>query len=413
LTVKVNENVEPSTKLTNFVTINSSQTPQTTTGINVFTSRNPLHIKKSVSGVLAGEVKTVEPGDEITYKIHFDNYDNDFRVSGITIVDILPQELSFVSADYDWSLGHYDSETHTYMWRHPALEPGMATQIKIVTKVNPDVIPGSTIANFVVIDSDETAESSSSVDVIVAGEGPVNRFNLSKRVVGNFEKVAVGEDVTYCICFDGNDLSQPVTNVSVVDLLPQDLSFVKADGDGIIGKYDDNTHTYTWSYPFISPGEVVRLEITAKVNQDTTLGKVLTNLATISSDAAPSVTASVDILTDEGGWKVESLEIIPDTIRREGTLTDIIAVLEFSEGIAKSDIANEPLVLFPGNIQAHQQIVIETDGKIQLVAVFDKNEVLNAIPVYGKVDVEVVGKLTTGQSFYGQATITITRFALN
>jgi uncharacterized repeat protein (TIGR01451 family) len=413
LTVRIKDEFEPGMSFTNYVTINSNETPQTTKKVKIVSTRHPLYIKKSVSGVLTGEVKTVEPGDEITYRIHFNNYDNDFRATGITIVDILPQELSFVTADYDWSLGHYDSETHTYTWRHPALEPGMATQVKIVTKVNPDVIPGATITNLAVIDSDQTVESNSSVDVIVAGEGPVNRFNLSKTVVGNYEKVGAGGDVTYCIRFDGNDISQAVTNVSVVDLLPEEMSFVKADGDGIIGKYNEETHTYTWLYPFISPGEVVRLEITAKVNQDAALGKILSNLATISSDMTPPVTASVDILTDEGGWKVESLEIIPDTIRREGTLTDIIAVLGFSEGIVKSDIANEPLVLFPGNVKAHQQIVIETDGKIQVVAVFDKEDVLDAIPVYGKVDVEVVGKLTTGQSFYGQATITITRFADN
>jgi uncharacterized repeat protein (TIGR01451 family) len=289
----------------------------------------------------------------------------------------------------------------------------MATQVKIVTRVNPDVIPGSTITNSAVIDSDQTGESNSSVGVVVSGEGPVNRFNLSKTVVGNYEKVAVGGDVTYCICFDGNDISQVVTNVTVVDSLPEEMSFVKADGGSVIGEYNDKTHTYTWKYPFISPGEVVKLEITANVNQDVALGKILSNLVTISSDMTPPVTASVDILTDEGGWKVESLEIIPDTIRREGTLTDIIAVLEFSEGILKSDISDEPLVLFPSNVKAHQQIVIETDGKVQVVAVFDKEEVLDAIPVYGKVDVEVVGKLTKGQSFYGQATITITRFAQN
>jgi uncharacterized repeat protein (TIGR01451 family) len=413
LTVEVNENIEPGTSFTNFVSINSNQTPQTTTGYKVYTSRSPLFIKKSVSGVLSGETKTVEPGEEITYRIHFNNYDNDFRATGITIVDFLPQELSFVSADYDQSLGRYDPKEHIYTWRHPALEPGTATQVKLVARVNPDVIPGTTITNFAVIDSDQTSESSSNVDVIVAGDGPVNRFNLTKNVVGNFEKVGTGEEVSYCICFDGNDISQPVTNVSVVDFLPQNLSFVKADGDGIIGQYDEKAHTYTWSYPFISQGEVVKLEITAKVNEEAPSGQILSNLATISSDATPPVTASVDILVDEGGRKVESLEIIPSTIRRDGTLSGIMAVLEFSKGTVKNDIADEPLVLFPGNIKANQQLVIETDGITKIVAVFDKTEVLDAIPVYGNVDVEIVGKFTTGQSFYGQTTITISRFALN
>ena len=413
MTVQVKEGVEPGTELINYATIHSSQVPQTTTAVVARTSRSPLHVRKSVSGVLEGQVKTVEPGDEITYRIHFNNYDNDFEVTDIIIVDILPEELSFVSADYNWSLGRYDSEARTYTWRYQALEPGDGTQVKLVAKVNQDVIPGTTITNYVVIDSDETAESSSSVDVVVTGEGPVNRFNLSKTVVGGYEKVSVGENVTYCICFDGNDISQPVTNVSVVDVLPQDLIFVRADGDGIIGKYDEKAHTYTWSYPFISPDDQYRLELTARVNQDAELGKTLSNLVTISSDMTPPAAASVDILTDEGGWRVESLEIIPSTIRRDSALSDIIAVLTFSEGMSKESISNEPVVLFPGNVQANQQIVIETDGKVQVVAVFNKDEVMGAIPFYGNVDVEIVGKLTTGQSFYGKATITITRFAPN
>ena len=411
LTAQIKDNVEPGTSFMNYVTINSNETPETTKRVEVISTCYPLFIKKSVSGVLSGEVKEVEPGDEITYRIHFNNYDNDFSATGITIVDILPPELSFVSADYEWSLGHYDSVTHSYIWRYPALDPGVGAQVKLIARVNPDVIPGATITNLAVLDSDQTPETASSADVIVFGEGPINRFNLSKTVVGNYEKVAVGEEVTYRICFDGNDISQPVANVSVVDLLPQDLSFVKADGDGIIGKFDEKTHTYTWSYPFISPGEFITLELTAKVNQDAALGKILTNLVTISSNKTPPVTASVDIITDEGGRKVESMEIIPSTIRRQETLSGIIAVLEFSQDIVKSDIANEKLVFFPGNVEANQQIVTEENGKTKVIAVFDKNEVMDAIPVYGNVDVEIVGKFTTGQSFYGQTTITITRFA--
>jgi hypothetical protein len=155
------------------------------------------------------------------------------------------------------------------------------------------------------------------------------------------------------------------------------------------------------------------LELTAKVKDDTVLGKLITNMVTISGDKTPPAVASVDFLTDEGGWNIESLEIIPSTIRRESALSDIIAVLEFSEGVSKDDIGNEPVVLSPGSIKAHQQIVTEADGKIQVVAVFNKDEVMDAIPDYGEFEVEVWGHFTDGQVFYGQATITITRFASN
>ena len=56
---------------------------------------NPLNVRKTVVGVLEGQTKYVEPNEEVTYKIYISNYDNDFRATGVTIVDYLPQELSF------------------------------------------------------------------------------------------------------------------------------------------------------------------------------------------------------------------------------------------------------------------------------------------------------------------------------
>lgn len=364
---------------------------------------NSLNIKKSVVGAFADEVKAVYPGEEITYRIHFDNNDNDFRATGITIVDYLPEQLSFVSADYDQVLGHYDADTHTYMWRYPAMQPGDATNVNITAKVKPDVLPGTTITNVAMIDSEQTSEATSSVDIITSSIIPIG---LSKSVVGNYDKVYVGEEVTYSIRFCVN-ISQPVINVSVVDSLPQDLSFVKADGDGIIGYYDEITHTYTWVYSCILPGELVELEITAKVNQDVALGKTITNLATISSDQTLPRTASVDIITDMGDMEVEGLQIIPETIRRNDAITEITAVLIFPEGISREDIGEDPLVLFPGDIEASEQIIEEIDGKVKITAVFDEDAFCDAIASYGQVAVEIVGKFTSGSSFLGQTTITI------
>ena len=147
---------------------------------------NPLNINKAVIGVLGNQIKYVEPNEEITYRIHINNNDNDFRATNVTIVDYLPDELSFVSANYHLELGYYDEDTRTYRWGYVPLEPGDATAINLTLRVNPDVRPGTVITNNVTIYSDETPESASSVDVIVPGVA--NRFNLSKSVVG-----AVGE----------------------------------------------------------------------------------------------------------------------------------------------------------------------------------------------------------------------------
>jgi len=433
LTVQVNNGVEPGMRISNSVTINSNETPPTTTGVDVYITSSPLHIKKSIVGASAGEVMTVDPGENITYRINFSNNDNDFTANGITIVDILPEELSFVSADYDLSLGHYDADAHAYIWRYPAMEPGDSTYITLVAKVNPDVVPGTTITNYVVIDCDQTAEANSSVDVITAGT--VNRFNLSKTVVGGAigEVVEVGlnKDVTYCICFDGNDIVQPIFNVSIVDILPQEVSFVKADGDGIIGHYDENAHTYTWSYDFISPGQIERLKLAVKVKEDVAPGKTITNIVTIDSEETPPATASVDIVTVEGGGQigdleVKGLQIYPSTIRRNGAQAYLKAVLQLPQdaNIKVSDISNEPAVLsilspesFEGNIKAETQLPVETSNGIVFIAWFDVNELMSAIPgYYGELDVSVEGKFTSDQElqgFSGITKITISRFGGN
>lgn len=415
LKVQIKDKIEPGTSFTNYVAIHSNEIPQSTIGVEVHITSNPLYIKKSVSGTLTGQTKMVDPNESITYRIHFNNNDNDFRATEVTIVDILPKELSFVKADYDLSLGFYNVDTHTYTWSYAPLEPGDSTAVELTAQVKPYVVPGTVITNVVTIDSEQTPETASSVDVITSGV--VNRFNLSKSVVGTIaevERIALNEEVTYCICFDGNDIAQKIMNVSLIDFLPDQVSFISADGDGIIGHYDENTHTYIWSYPFISPGQVVRLELTVKINEDVALGKTITNLVTIDGDETPPTTASVDIITDEGGWQVDNLEMIPSVIRRDGTLTGIMAVLTLSEDVGIDDVNNEELlILHPGKIEARQQFVKEEDGRTMVIAVFDKSQVMDAIPGYGEFDIEIVGKFKSGQSFYGEAKITITRFASN
>ncbi len=420
LTVQVNEDIELGTSFLNSVTISSGQTPPTTTGVEVYTTSNPLHIKKSVVGAFADEVMVVDPGDNISYRIHFSNNDNDFRASGILIVDYLPEELTFVSADYDQVLGRYDADTHSYIWRYPAMQPEDATHIILTAQVKPDVIPGTTITNSVVIDSNETSESVSSVDIIVSGSSAVNRFNLSKSVVGaidGIKKVGLNGEVTYRICFDGNDIDKAIANVSINDFLPEEVSFVSADGDGIIGKYDENKHMYKWSYPYILLGDVISLDITVRVNQDVALGKTITNEVEISSEETPTAKASADVIIT-GEWQVENVLVVPDTIRRGGTITNIIIVLELPEGISKDDVKNERITLserdpnqYTFSIPAHEQIVRERNGKTEVIAMFDVVQFLDAIPDYGQVSFDIKGQLNSGQFFSGEGSITITRFA--
>ncbi|UCC97319.1 MAG: DUF11 domain-containing protein [Phycisphaerales bacterium] len=299
LTVQVENGVDVGTVITNSVTINSNETPSTTTSLDVLVANNALNVTKTIFGAVEGQIAWVDINAPLTYTICFDNNDNDFPVTDVSIVDILPDEVSFVSADGGKAAGQYDPMAHTYTWSYPFLEPGTAMCLGMVVNVNPDVAPGTTFANAIIVNSNETPPSTTGVDATTY----YNPLNLSKAIVGAVEGqptwVAPGEKMTYEIHFDNKGNDSAVTNVSVVDALPTEVSFVKADGDGVFGHYDSKTHTYTWTYASVpATKSETHLELVVKVNEDAPAATIISNSVTIDSDETRPTTAKADAITN-------------------------------------------------------------------------------------------------------------------
>jgi len=410
LVVKVDPGVAPATTFTNSVIVDSNETPPSTTSVDATTYRNPLNLSKVIVGAVEGEPKWVTAGEEITYEIHFDNKNNESAVTNVSIVDTLPAEVTFIRAEGDGAFGHYDSKTHTYTWTYASLPATkLDTPLELVVRVNDDAPAATIISNSVTIDSDETRPTTASADAITNYKA----LNLSKIVVG----AAAGETawadvndlVTYSICFD-NDNDSAVTNVSIVDTLPKQLSFVSADGDGTFGKYDSKLHMYTWSYPSLPAGSSTCLELVARV-KDTPPATTITNTATIDSSETLPTTATVDVVTGLPPFEVESMRIVPNIIRRGGNTYEVQAVLILPPGIGKNDVKDVLPTLYSGQVRvsAKRQLVYGTASRAKVIALFDKTELLNAIPGYGQMTWKVVGKLKAGRSFFGEATVLITK----
>ena len=401
IVVQVNPDIPPGTIITNSVVMDSNETPPTTDSVDVITYYNPLNLSTNIIGGVTGEVEWVDVNETITYGICFDNNDNDYTVTNVSIVDILPDQVSFVTADGDGVFGQYDPNTHTYTWLYPSLPPGSSTCLELVVQVNQDAAPGVTITNSSIIDSDETPSTTASVDVI-SSHSPLN---LSKNIIGGVDGqvdyVDVEETITYGICFDNHDHDFAATDVSIVDTLPDEVSFVTADGDGVSGHYDPATHTYTWFYPSLPPGSRTCLELIVQVNQGTPPVTAITNFVTIDSEETQPTTASVDVVTCEGALEVDDLRIIPSIMRRESHLKNILAIIRLPQGVGRSDIEDTPLVLDPGKIKARRQFVFGSNKQAWIFAWFDKAELMDAVPGCGRVKLKVVGKLKSNQSFYG------------
>jgi uncharacterized repeat protein (TIGR01451 family) len=121
-----------------------------------------------------GVATCVDPGDNITYNICYDNLANTLNVTGVSIVDDLPSEVTFVSATGG---GAYNAGTHEVTWDIGNLTAGAPVICETLTvTVNMGVAPGSLITNYATIDSDETERKTVTEQTLICSEeepGPV------------------------------------------------------------------------------------------------------------------------------------------------------------------------------------------------------------------------------------------------
>lgn len=421
ITVQVNQNVTAGMIITNSVTINSNQTPPSTTSADVIVTSNDLNLRKWILGVPEGQVAQVDSNDIITYIIEFDNKDNNYAVTNVTVVDELPKDVTFISAKDGKAVGKYDLKSHTYTWTFDSLEPGATAHLELVVSVNPGLALGTVITNTVKINSNETAESSSTVDAVTY----YKPLNITKKAVdkdGNaLDWADPGDRITYQICFDNINESK-VTDVLIVDLLPPEVTYVSAVNGKAIGKYDAKAHTYTWTYGPMNPGTTDCVDLTVDLNIDAPLDTWITNTVTIDSNETLPATAVNELHVGEILWEMESLSITPNVLRRNGTTTNFVALVDLPEGVKKSDIdLNAPPKLYyqDGNSQIENFIFIEegtqiltgTEDRPMSRILFNRAKLMNALYGYGTFTLRVEVMLKTGRTYFGNAAVYITRFA--
>ncbi len=250
-------------------------------------------------------------------------------------------------------------------------------------------------------------------------------LNITKKAVdkeGNeIIWVDPGDRFTYQICFDNNNNDSKVTDVSIVDKLPDEVTFVMAEDGKVTGKYDEKAHTYTWLYGSLDPGITNCVELVVDVNENIPLGTVIANSVTIDSNETLPATADVNLHVGEIKLEVDNLSITPNELRRNGTSPYIKAVLQLPQGIKQSDIdPNDQPVLYylDRNTGEPKRIGSSVSGsnptgtedRPMITVYFSRPDLMNEVPYYGGVYLKIEGKLKD-RSYYGYAIIHITIFA--
>jgi uncharacterized repeat protein (TIGR01451 family) len=423
MTVQVKPDTDAGKIITNSVTINTNETTPTTTSVDVMTTSNALNLKKGILGAPEGQVIQVSTNDIITYNIEFDNKDNDFPVTNVTVVDVLSKDVTFRSAKDETgkAVGKYDERTHTYTWTFDSLAPKAVVHLELVVSVNADLPLGTIITNTVTVDSDETPKSSASVDAVTY----YKPLNIVKKAVDMAGSELVWTDPNerfiYKINFDNNDNDAKVTNVLLVDVLPEEVTFV--DDGKASGKYDPKTHTYTWLYGSLDPGLTEQLELVVDVKPDADLDTKITNTVTIDSNETLPATAVHKLPVGEVFIKIddEDMRVIPNVLRRNGTSRNIMVVI-YPQEFNKSNInANDQPELYYEDrnsrtenfiyIEKGRQSLAGTENSPKITILFNRDKLMDDLYGYGEFKLRIMGKLKSGQTYFGDVTINVTRFA--
>ena len=159
-----------------------------------------------------------------------------------------------------------------------------------------------------VFDADLTTLEMTSSDIgnptglcVPGKEISYNPLNLTKDdgLAYPTEGVEPGNDLTYDFTFDNTLNSFDVTNVTLVDTLPAEVTFVNASGNG---SYDSNNHTVTWDIGTIPAGQTGSPEqLVVNVGAGVAPGTTLTNYAEITSTETGSTNVQHLTMVVSGG----------------------------------------------------------------------------------------------------------------
>jgi uncharacterized repeat protein (TIGR01451 family) len=385
--------------------------------------RNHFHLTKEVVSGIVAELhgyKYVHPGGTVTYNISFNSDNLDYTAKNVSIVDKLSKDVDFVTADEDGVSGKYDKDNHEYTWNYSSVPPGFSASLNLVVQVKENIPAGRKITNDVIINSSDTLQTTANNNVYTRAIDYLP-IDITVDIIGGIpvdgKCVAAGENITYRICFDNNN-EYKVNNVSIIDTLPRNVSFVSADGDGSLGHYDSKRHTCEWFYESLGPKSHSCLELQVCVDPNTPPLTSIENLVAIISDETRKETATVSIETCKSAPIEADMCIIPKVIGPR-TISDLVlTIVVLPEGIDPNDVEDDMMpILYINDIDAIKIEAVDqrTDPEIcppgtSIVAAFNKKDILDAATNcgYGEANFKVVGQLKSGETFYAETTAYLT-----
>ena len=218
----------------------------------------------------------VVAGSTVTYTLTVVN-NGSKPATNVTLTDTLPSQISYLPGSAG-NNGAFNTATKTLTWILGTVNAGVRIRVTFQATVNTTVPANPSI-------DDVAAVSCAEIPV------PVTRhatFVLLSPVLSVTKSVAPaitppGSQVTYTLsCTNTGNASG--TNVTLVDILPQTLTYV--DGS-VTGGGAMNAGSLTWPLGSLNMGANVQMSFRARVNDSVSLHASISNNATIACAEIP------------------------------------------------------------------------------------------------------------------------------
>jgi uncharacterized repeat protein (TIGR01451 family)/LPXTG-motif cell wall-anchored protein len=244
----------------------------------------------------------VLPGATLTYTLGYANAGPN-AASTVTVLDVLPADVTFVSATSDQ--GTCGESSGVVTCDLGTLAAGASGDIDIAVTVDPGIAPGTVLTNNAGISAvsptdPDTSNNGASTSTTVP---EIADLGISKS--DDVDPVLPGAGLTYTIDYINYGPSV-ATGVEIVDTLPVDATFVSATPDQ--GTCSESGGVVTCDIGSVGSGSNGQVAIDVTVSPSAIPGSVLTNNVIISMD--PS-TVDVDT-SDNSTSETTTIQAVAD-----------------------------------------------------------------------------------------------------
>jgi uncharacterized repeat protein (TIGR01451 family)/fimbrial isopeptide formation D2 family protein len=227
----------------------------------------------ALSVAKSGSPNPVKAGQTVTWTITVTNTGLQ-AASGVSVADIVPAGLTFVSADAGGSL-----VAGVVTWSGLSVPSAGSLTLHWTGTVASPIADNTVIPNTATVDSTEAGPVTSPPAAVVVSSAP--QLNICKA--GSQDPVKAGNEFTYTIRY-ANNSTMNVTGATIVEVYPVGVTFVSASPSPTSG---DNT----WLIGNLGAGSSGIITITVRVDAGVVDGTILTNVVSITSDQTQTVQA--------------------------------------------------------------------------------------------------------------------------